>query len=391
MLSTRTAWDLSANRLSLLLEEARRGGNGILDLTETNPTRAGIPYPEARLLRALADPGSLDYEPAPRGLRSAREAVAGVYAGRGVPVDPENLILCAGTSEAYSWIFKLLADPGDEVLVPRPSYPLFDFLGRLESVSLIPYALTHDASWSIDLASLARRTGPRSRALIVVSPNNPTGSYLKKEELATLSTLCREKGMALVGDEVFAEYPAGPDSHRAGSVLEAEGILCFSLGGLSKLAGLPQLKLGWIAVGGPEAVRRPAVERLETIADVYLSVNTPVQLAAPALLELGGEIRSAIRERVSRNLAMLCRMAEPVPSCRVLAPEGGWSAVLRVPAVMSEEEWVLCLLEQQSVLVHPGYFFDFPSPAYLVLSLLPGAEVFREGVERILAQARERS
>ena len=389
MFSSRTAWDRSTNRLASLLEQRRDSGEPLLDLTESNPTRVGIHYPEKEILAALADPAGITYEPDPRGLTGAREAVARTLGERGVEVDPGDLILTASTSEAYAWLFKLLADPGEEVMVPHPSYPLFDYLSRLDSVRPVPYPLSPDHGWSLDPGVLAARAGPRTRAVVVVSPNNPTGTYLKRGELRGLAHLCREKGLALIGDEVFAEYPAGPDPERAGSVLEAEGVLTFTLGGLSKLAGLPQLKLGWIGVGGPEVLRREARERLELIGDTYLSVNTPVQRAAPVLLELSRGIRARIVARVEANRRLLGGSVGSGSPCSALPGEGGWSAVLRVPAVMSEEDWVLSLLERDRVLVHPGYFFDFPSPAYLVLSLLPREGDFREGLGRILGRVEE--
>jgi alanine-synthesizing transaminase len=385
MFSSRTGWDRSSNRLARLLEERRAGGDPILDLTETNPTRAGIPYPEKEILEALARPAAFSYEPDPRGLLSAREAVARGFGERGVAVDPSDLFLTASTSEAYAWIFKLLCDPGDDVLVPQPSYPLFEFLSRLESVRTVSYPLRLEACWSLDLSALASRIGPQTRAVVVVSPNNPTGNYLKRSELEDLAAICRDRDVALIGDEVFAEYPDAGDPARARSVLESEGVLSFSLGGLSKLAGLPQMKLGWIALGGPESLKREASERLELIADTYLPVNTPVQQAAPDLLELSRTIRAEIQSRVRANRVFLREKAGG-SACQVLPCEGGWSAILRIPALMSEEDWILCLLERDHVLVHPGYFFDFPFPAYLVLSLLPAESVFRTGVERILAR-----
>jgi alanine-synthesizing transaminase len=387
--SSRTAWDRSSNRLAALLEEKKAGGGALLDLTETNPTRVGLHYPEGEILRALAQPSILRYEPDPRGLPAAREAVAGLFQERGVGVDPADVLLTASTSEAYAWIFKLLADPSDEVMVPQPSYPLFDYLSRLDSVIPVSYPLAAEGNWALDPAAVASRWSPRAKAVVVVSPNNPTGTYLKRRELQDLAVFCRTKGMALIGDEVFAEYPAGPDPDRAPSVLEGEGILSFSLGGLSKLAGLPQLKLGWIALGGPRELRDEARARLELIGDTYLSVNTPVQQAAPVLLEASRSIRRGISGRIEANRRFLLERVAPGAAARALPGEGGWSAVLRIPAVMSEEDWVLSLLERDGVLVHPGYFFDFPSPAYLVLSLLAREEDFREGLERILFRTEE--
>jgi aspartate/methionine/tyrosine aminotransferase len=386
MFSSRTAWDRSTNRLASLLDQRKLPPDSILDLTETNPTRVGLRYPDAEILESLAHPSVLSYEPDPRGLPAAREAISLHFAERGVQVDPGDLFLTASTSEAYSWLLKLLADPGDEVLVPHPSYPLFDYLCRLESVRPVPYLLPAEGVWPMDLSALISSWGPAARAVVVVSPNNPTGAYLKRSELLDLTRFCRGKGMALIGDEVFAEYPAGPDPFRAASVLEAEDVLSFSLGGLSKMAGLPQLKLAWIALGGPEILRREARERLEVIGDTYLSVNTPVMRAAPSLLELSRGIRREISSRLEANRRFLRKRVGTGSPTRAFPGEGGWSAVLRIPAVMSEEDWVLSLLERDRVLVHPGYFFDFPSPAYLVLSLLPREEEFREGLERILSR-----
>jgi len=384
MFSARTHWDLSSNRLSLLLERKRRARRAILDLTESNPTRVGLPYPNAEILAALADHESLVYEPSPQGVPAARKAVSGAFAERGLRVDPEDLFLTASTSEAYAWLFKLLAEPGDEVLVPRPSYPLFEYLTRLESLRPVAYPLVFDGGWSIDLAALEGEVGPRTRAVVVVSPNNPTGSYLKREELTAVAGICREKGMALIGDEVFAEYPFAADPRRAESVLRAEDVLSFSLSGLSKLAGLPQLKVGWVAVGGPEDLRRKARERLELLGDTYLPVNSPVQQALSRLLPIGKGIRTRLQERIVANRSILERVLKQAPSCRLLPAEGGWSAVLQIPATRAEEEWVLTLLEEDEVLVHPGYFFDFAGPAYLILSLLPAEDILGEGVERIL-------
>ena len=384
MFSRRTAWDRATNRLAERVEEARRGGSEYLDLTETNPTRVGIPYPANEILDALSDPGALEYDPDPNGRLAAREAICEVYAGRGLAVQPEDVLLTASTSEAYGWLFKLLADPGAAVLVPRPSYPLFQYLADLEGVETVGYPLTLQESWQIDFDSLRGVLTPSSRAVVVVSPNNPTGNFLKRHELEVLEALGAGRGLALIGDEVFAEYPLTEDTARAG-ILEAREALSFSLGGLSKLAGLPQMKLGWIVVGGPADQRREARQRLEIVADTFLSVGTPVQHAAPALLKSGASIRRAIQARTGANLASLKAMVPQASGCQVFPCEGGWSAVLRIPALMSEEDWVLSLLEEERVLVHPGYFFDFPFPAFLVLSLLPREADFRRGVSGILA------
>jgi alanine-synthesizing transaminase len=354
-----------------------------VDLTESNPTRAGFAYPDD-LLQPLANPEALRYEPQPFGLAMAREAVAADLARRGTRPDPAHVVLTASTSEAYSWLFKLLCNPGDEVLVPRPSYPLFEHLTRLEAVEATAYDIEYHGRWEIDVASVARAVSSRTRAVLVVSPNNPTGSYLKTRELEHLAAICRDRGLALVADEVFVDYELEAPADRVTDIALRTDALSFSLGGLSKSAGLPQLKLGWIVVGGAPAQRDAALEALELIADSYLSVATPVQVAAPDLLARSARIRDGISMRLRENLAVLRSLAESFPGMNVLTCEGGWYAVVRVPATMSEEDLVLALLDRERILVHPGYFFDFPREAYLVTSLLPPPAAFRDAAARML-------
>jgi aspartate/methionine/tyrosine aminotransferase len=354
----------------------------VLDLTETNPTRVGLEAPPD-MFALLADERARRYEPDPRGLAAARQAVSADYGRRGVDLHPERLVLTASTSEAYAFLFKLLCDPGDEVLVPRPSYPLFDYLAGLESVEVKPYPLPYDGEWRIDLPALRESAGPRTRAIVLVSPNNPTGSFVKEDEVAAVQELAAEKELALVSDEVFADYPwtasdGGPSLARDGPAL------AFALGGLSKSCGLPQLKLAWTAVSGPARWREEALARLELLADTYLSVGTPVQRAAPALLARAEELRAPVAARVAANLDALRGLRGQGQAASLLHGEGGWSAVLRIPATESEEERVLALLDAHDVLVHPGYFFDFPREAYLVVSLLPRPADFAEAVSRIL-------
>ena len=384
MFSARTGWDLTPNRLTSLLEARRRRGQPVLDLTETNPTRVGIACPPD-LLAPLADPRALRYEPSPRGLAAARWAVAEDHARRGVPVDPDRIFLTASTSEAYAWLFKLLCDPGDAVLVPRPSYPLFSYLARLESVDVHPYALSYDGEWHLSVDAVREALTARTRAVVVVSPNNPTGSYLKRTEADVLLALCAERNLAVVSDEVFADYAFAPDPRRVASLAGDGAALAFSLGGLSKSCGLPQLKLAWIAVSGPEKWRARAIERLEVVADTYLSVSTPVQRAAGALLARRPELQRPIAERVDANRDALRRRAGAGSPATILHAEGGWSAVLQVPATNSEDDLVARLLQEHGVLVHPGYFFDFPREAFLVLSLLPPPESFADAVDRVVA------
>ncbi len=382
MFSSRTRFDQRPNRLSLARDEKRRAGARVLDLTESNPTRVGLPYPDD-LLSPLADPAALRYEPSARGALRAREAVAADHARRGLRVDPEQLLLTASTSEAYAFLFKLLCDPGDAILVPRPGYPLFDFLAVLESVRVDAYPMEYDGRWRIDVATLRERMTPGTRALVLVNPNNPTGSFLKREERKEIEELCASRGIALVSDEVFADFALRDIASRAESLAKDGPALGFALGGLSKSCGLPQVKLGWIAVSGPDDLKQEALRRLEVVADTFLSVSTPVQVAATPFLGRLPELQAPIRERVKGNHARLASRTSG-SAATLLDDEGGWSAVLRVPATLSEEERVTRLLVEHDVLVHPGYFFDFPSEAYLVLSLLPEPGVFAEGLERIV-------
>jgi aspartate/methionine/tyrosine aminotransferase len=381
MFSRRLPPHADLNALTRALARRRSAGAAVIDLTGSNPTRAGIVYPPD-LLRGLADPEALRYEPHAFGLPSARGAVARDQGRRGAVIDPGQVVLTASTSEAYTWLFKLLCDPGASVLVPRPSYPLFEHLTRLEGVSATPFDLEYHGRWSIDFTTLADAPAT-TRAVIVVSPNNPTGSYVSAHDIERLSTLCRARGWALIIDEVFADYPLDADAPIT-DIAARSDVLAFTLGGLSKSAGLPQLKLGWIVVGGPTDAREAALARLELVADSFLSVATPVQLAAPELIARSASIRTQIHERTRANLAALRDAAGSAGACEVLKTEGGWSAVVRVPATRSEEQLVLDLLEHEGILVHPGYFFDFPREAFVVASLLPPTDVFRDASMRLL-------
>jgi aspartate/methionine/tyrosine aminotransferase len=356
-----------------------------VDLTETNPTRAGLLCPPD-VPALLAESRGRRYDPVAQGDASAREAVAADYARRGFAVEPGRVLLTASTSEAYAYLFKLLCDPGDDVLVPRPSYPLFEYLAALESVNVLHYPLQYDGEWHLAIDAVAEASTPRTRAVVVVNPNNPTGSFLKRDEAQRLRHLCAARGWALVSDEVFADYVLKDDARRPPSMAEDSAALTFALGGLSKSCGLPQLKLAWIAAAGPAEQRDEALARLEVVADTYLSVSTPVQLAAPALLARTAELQRPIAGRVQANLLELRRQLATGSAATLLDVEGGWSAVLRVPANWPDEQWALTLLEQDGVLIHPGYFFDFPQEAYLVLSTLTAVETFAEGVHRLLAR-----
>ena len=383
MFSSRLRWDLPSNRLAQALEKKRRSGAAILDLTESNPTHANFEYPAEEILPALADPRSLRYDPNPAGLAEARGAVSDWYAARGQHVSPNRILLTASTSEAYAWLFKLMASPGDRVLAPRPSYPLLDYLAALETVHVVQYPLVYDHGWSIDMAELERAITGRTRAILVVNPNNPTGSFLKVSELDALRAICAERRMSIIADEVFAGFGFAPDAQRVSSLTGETQVLTFCLSGLSKIAALPQMKLGWIVVGGPDAERAAAMQNLELIADTFLSVGTPVQYAAARLLAVAGGMEAQIRTRTAANLAYL-RQAVAGSPCAVLDVEGGWYATLRVPRTRTEEEWCLDLLRLQDVLVQPGFFYDFEAEAFLVVSLLTEPDKFKQGIGRLL-------
>ncbi len=354
----------------------------MLDLTVSNPTTAGIPYASDEILRALADSRALAYEPEAFGLPRARAIVARELSTRGTVVDPARVVLTASTSEAYAFLFKVLCDAGDEVLVPQPSYPLFDHLAAFEGVRLVPYELSYDGQWHIDADALGRAVSKRTRAILSVSPNNPTGSYLKKNELRAMEAL----GLPIVSDEVFATYPLRDDPERAWTALEASSALVFAMGGLSKMAALPQMKLAWMVVGGPEHLVDGALARLELVADAFLSVGAPVQHALGALLASRGVAADAIRARVRTNLDVVRRAVTPTSAVTPLDVEGGWYATLRVPRTRSDEAWALSLLSNDGVYVHPGHFFDFPRDGHLVVSLLTPEDELASGIARIIAR-----
>ena len=386
MFSSRTNWPLAPNRLSVLLRERRECGLPILDLTESNPTRCGFALDVEEILAPLQNPRALAYEPDPRGLRVAREAVAEYYSGRGVQLDPDQIFLTASTSEAYSFVFRLLANPGDKILAPQPSYPLLDFLGALNDVDVAPYTLVYHDGWQVDLEALAAQWNSRARAVLVVHPNNPTGSYIRNCELGRMVEICRPNGAAIIADEVFADYGYGAGAERVVTHAQDSEALTFTLSGLSKISALPQMKLGWIVVNGPPELRSQAQARLDVIADTYLSVSAPVALAAPAWLAHRHAIQSQIMKRVQANLRKLDELLTPCLPVSRLRVEGGWYAILRVPSTRSDEDWAAELLTQEGVSLHPGHFYDFPSAGFLVLSLLPPAEVFADALRRAISR-----
>jgi alanine-synthesizing transaminase len=384
MFSQRTGWKLTPNRFTKVQRELRAAGREVLDLTESNPTRAGLHYDAAAILGSLSHPQALDYDPQPKGLASARQAVAEYYRAKPsvLNVDPGSIVLTTSTSEGYSYVFRLLCNPGDEVLVPKPSYPLFEFLADLQDVKLVPYPLLYDHGWQIDFPSLDHAANQQTGAVVVVHPNNPTGSYASSAEQRMLNTFCRERQLALVVDEVFLDY-VHQGVPRPSFVSNHE-VLTFTLSGLSKISALPQMKVAWIVSTGPPDLVNAAMERLEVIADTYLSMNAPIQLAMPALLEQRTKIQPLILDRVRKNLAGLDMQIARHKSCRRLDVEGGWYAVLRVPVTQSDEDLAIRILREASVLVHPGHFYDFPRDGYLIVSLITPAEKFQQGVERVL-------
>lgn len=376
MFSHRLPFHLALNPIAHAIARRRAAGLPILDLTESNPTRAGIEYPSASILAGFAEPQSLVYDPSSNGLPHARAQVASLYG-----VDSHRVVLTASSSEAYSWLFKLLCDPGDQILAPRPSYPLFEHLAGLESVRVRQYPLRYDHGWFIDFEPLIASINEQTRAIVVVSPNNPTGSYIKAWELDQLMRLCASYHLTLISDEVFFDYPL--DAANSCSLTCVKDVLTFCLGGLSKMVGMPQMKLGWMIAGGPDALREEALSRIDLIADNFLSVGTPVQYALPKLLAARTVVQQQIIRRLRANLELLKQAVASESAFRCLEVEGGWYAILRVPQIRTEEEWTLLLLDR-GVLVQPGFYYDFESEAYLVVSLLTPEDTFREGVERIV-------
>jgi aspartate/methionine/tyrosine aminotransferase len=385
MFADRTNWNLSANRLAEALDRHRAQGRTLLDLSASNPTDCGFRYEGSSILKALIHPGALRYQPDPRGLKGARAAVSDYYAARGNDVGIDQIILTASTSEAYSFIFRLLANPGDELLIPAPSYPLFDFLADIEDVKLVRYPLVYDHGWHLDFHALEQALTARTRGVIVVHPNNPTGHFTKPEEFAQLNQACRERGISIIADEVFLDFALVSRREKPKSFVTNSPALTFTLSGLSKIAGLPQMKLAWLVVSGPEEQKREALGRLEVIADTYLSPSTPTQLAAPALLAERHRFHEQLMGRVVRNLAQLDSQLEKQKTCIRLDLEGGWYAVVRVPATRPDEDLAVELLEQHEVYLHPGRFFGFSADGYLVVSLITEERQFGEAIERVVS------
>jgi aspartate/methionine/tyrosine aminotransferase len=374
---------MTPNRISEALASRRATGKPLLDLTVSNPTECGFEYDGAAILDALRNPAALTYEPNPRGLETARRAVAAYYADREASVSIEDVFLTTSTSEAYSYVFRTLCDPGDELLIPSPSYPLFDFLADIQDVNLVRYPLLYDHGWQIDFHTLEQAITPRTRGVIVVHPNNPTGHFAKSAEMARLNSICSAREMAIIADEVFLDFAF--DGERPESFATNREALTFTLSGLSKISGLPQMKAAWLIACGPKQMKREALARLEVIADAYLSLNAPVQLALPRFLEQRHGFQRQVMARVRKNLAELDRQLEAQKACSRLKVEGGWCAAVRVPATMSDEEFAIELLNAHGVCVHPGHFYDFPSEGTLIVSLLTPEQTFGEGTRLLLS------
>jgi alanine-synthesizing transaminase len=377
--SRRLSWSFSLNPFIQAVEAKRRTGVRLIDLTVSNPTEALADYPHSAIAHAYSQIRDYTYQPNPLGHASARLAIADWYQQRRCKISPSQIALTASTSEAYALLFKLFCNPGGEVLVPVPSYPLFEYLASLESVRIVPYRLLYDGNWFIDFENLGERISERARVIVVVNPNNPTGSFLKRWEAEKLIELARQHAIPIISDEVFMDYSFGNISDRFATFAGTDSILSFSLNGLSKSAAMPQMKLGWIAINGPKGEQDIARERLELILDTYLSVSTPVQYALPLLLEIGAGLKAKLSQRAGRNLTALAHILEHSPA-HALHAEGGWSAVIQLPNTKPEEVWISRLLTEHSVVVQPGYFFDMPSEAYVVVSLITPEREFAEGI-----------
>lgn len=390
--AARTNWTLEENAYTRALQGHRQSGREILDLTASNPTTCGFEYDESAILGALQSSAALRYDPQPKGLPSARAAVAEYYAEVGAVIDLERLILTTGTSEAYSFLFRLLCEPGDEVLIAHPSYPLFDFLASIQDVKLRPFRLVYDHGWQIDFDELEKSIGEWTRAILLVHPNNPTGNFISTREAEQLNAICARHNLALIIDEVFLDYRLCEDSAISTSGKTFAGnsaALTFVLSGLSKISALPQMKVGWIAVSGPDNLVRDSIARLEVIADTYLSLSVPLQHALPNLLAQRKKLQPQLMSRIEKNFAILDSQLESQNPVSRLQVEGGWYAVLRVPAVQSDEELAIELLDRCAAAVHPGHFYEFPGEGYLVLSMITPADIFEEGVRRLVAHIQQ--
>jgi alanine-synthesizing transaminase len=383
MFSHRTAWNLEPNPLSKALADRISSDKPVIDLTESNPTKCGFHFEAEQVLAALSHPGSLSYEPVPQGLLPARNAVVDYYRSRQCVVNVNDIFLTTSTSEAYSFLFRTLCNPGDEVLIPQPGYPLFNFLADIQDVATVPYPLIYDYGWQIDFHALQRVVSPRTRAIVVVNPNNPTGHFCKTDDMHRLNQICVEGDLAIIADEVFLDFSLGKEIPR--SFAANDKALTFTMSGLSKISGLPQMKVAWLIATGPETLKQKAVARLEMIADTYLSMNTPMQLALPALLELRHDFQQQCIERTRNNLAQLDELLSTQKLCTRLDLEGGWYVVIKLPVTGGDNDFALELLSTHGVYVHPGHFYDFAADGYLVVSLITPEPAFATGTQALVA------
>ena len=383
MFSDRTAWNLEPNPLSKALAKRLASGETVIDLTESNPTKCGFHFEAERILGALSHLASLKYEPIAQGLLPARNAVVDYYRSQNCSVNINDIFLTTSTSEAYSFLFRTLCNPGDEVLIPQPGYPLFNFLADIQDVGTAHYPLIYDYGWQIDFHALQRAITSRTRAIVVVNPNNPTGHFCKPSDMHRLSQIGLEGNLALIADEVFLDFSLGNDIEP--SFASNNSALTFTMSGLSKISGLPQMKVAWLVVRGPEALKQQAVARLEMIADTYLSMNTPMQLALPVLLDLRHTFQQQCIERTRNNLAQLDKLLSTQKLCTRLNLEGGWYAIVKVPATGRDDDLALELLNTRGVYVHPGHFYDFPGDGYLVISLITPERSFATGMQALIA------
>ena len=379
----RTDWALGSNQLMKTVELLQERKVPLLDLTESNPTKCGFRYLSKQVLTPFSHEDNLKYHPHPQGMEGPRAALSAYYRERGYDVPPENIFLVASTSEGYSCLFRLLANPGEHFLFPSPSYPLFPFLVDLNDVEMDFYPLVYEDGWKVDLKRLRQGINAATRGLVFVNPNNPTGSYIKEDELGAFVQICREHHAAIISDEVFWDFNLDPSVKRL-SLAGNKECLTFVLSGISKTLGLPQMKLGWILISGPDDLVKEARARLEIITDTYLSVATPAQNALTAWLSHQGRIQTEIRDRLTQNLRYLKKSTAPISTVKLLEIEGGWYAILKIPTTLSEERWAIKFLEEDHVFVHPGYFFDFEKEGYIVVSLLPEKKIFQDGIDRIL-------
>jgi alanine-synthesizing transaminase len=386
MFSKRFNWNAEIHPLSVRLRDKVAAGREVIDLTDANPTRAGLDYPVHVILAALTRPEAMVYKPAPRGLRVAREAVSHYYRDLGETIIADDILLTAGTSEAYGLLFKVLADPGDEILIPRPGYPLLSHLAGFEGLACHSYPLRYHAGrgWCIDLDVLEALVTVKTRAVVVVNPNNPTGNYIKDIELAAIDALCRRHDMALIVDEVFADFEDHPAPYRIRTTLNRTTALTFILNGFSKTLGLPQLKLGWIAISGNREQVISARANLETLVDFYLCVSAPVQVGASQMLSRRADIQRQINARINGNFRFLKARVQPTRNLQVLIREGGWYGVLAIDDSVADDQRALELLERDNTLIHPGFFYDFFREGFVVLSLLPEQGRFRMGIDRLI-------